>query len=148
MARVLYGPPIQDAIARGDVAEMKSLVTEAEEFLRQHGDVGSSLELLKLEIVRREGHKTASAASLDGRKTKAVARLTTIDPVCYVCDTRLRLPPRLSDGGLQHLDGLLGGRALTSFERDKLRDQMSELAGQRIHHGRRIVRVQLTTDCG
>jgi hypothetical protein len=55
MARVPYGPPIQDAIAGGDLAEMKALVGEAEQHLREFGDVRVSLELLKLEIAKREG---------------------------------------------------------------------------------------------
>lgn len=54
MAREPYGPPIQDAIARGDLAEMKALVIDAERFLRQHGDVKAALETLKAEIARRE----------------------------------------------------------------------------------------------
>ena len=59
MARVPYGPPIQDAIARGDLAEMKALAGETEEFLRQHGDVRASLELLKAEIAKRETGRAA-----------------------------------------------------------------------------------------
>src|SRR5438105_1999282 len=64
MARVLYGPPIEDAIARGDLAEMKSLLNEAEEFLRQHGDVRSSVELLKLEIGKRQSDRPAVQTGL------------------------------------------------------------------------------------
>jgi hypothetical protein len=63
MARVPYGPPIQDAIARGDIAAMKALVGEAERHLREHGDVRHALEVLKLEIARREG---AAAGSTGG----------------------------------------------------------------------------------
>jgi hypothetical protein len=63
-----------------------------------------------------------------------------------------RLPhpmrPRLSDGGLQNLAGSLGRPSLTGFERNELSDQMFELAWQRLRHGRQIVGVQLTTDCG
>jgi hypothetical protein len=54
MALVPYGPPIHDAIASGDLAKMKSLANETEEVLRQHGDAPTSLELLKVEIAKRE----------------------------------------------------------------------------------------------
>jgi uncharacterized protein DUF1843 len=54
MAREPYGPPITDAIARGDVADMKALAAEAERHLRKHGDVRAALEILKVEIARRE----------------------------------------------------------------------------------------------
>jgi hypothetical protein len=61
MARVPYGPPITDAIARGDLADMKALAVEAERHLREHGDIRASLELLKMEIARQEmkGPRTA-----------------------------------------------------------------------------------------
>ena len=89
-----------------------------------------------------------SVASLDGRKTKTVALRTTMNPIWCVCDIRLRLRSRLCDGRLQDLDGSLGRSSLTSFERNELSDQVFELAWQRIRYGRRIMRVQLTTDCG
>jgi len=60
MAREPYGPPILDAIARGDLADMKALATDAERFLRQHGDVRTALEILKVEIARREGSGSVS----------------------------------------------------------------------------------------
>jgi phage shock protein A len=59
MAVVLYGPPIQDAIAAGDLARMKQLAAEAEEHLKQVGNVRAALEYLKLEIAklsRKPGH--------------------------------------------------------------------------------------------
>ena len=49
-----YGPPIHEAIAKGDVAEMKKLAANAEQWLAQHGDVRSALALLKAEIAKRE----------------------------------------------------------------------------------------------
>lgn len=49
-AHVLYGVTIHQAIARGDLDRMKSLVSEAEDYLRQTGDVRVALEQLKLEI--------------------------------------------------------------------------------------------------
>jgi len=54
MAHVLYGPPIQDAIAKGDLPKMKQLAAEAEKHLSEVGDVRSSLEYLKIEIARLE----------------------------------------------------------------------------------------------
>jgi hypothetical protein len=52
MAHVLYGPPIQEAIAKGDLPRMKQLVVEAEEHLKQVGDVRAALEYLKIEIAK------------------------------------------------------------------------------------------------
>ena len=52
MALVLYGPPIQDAIAKGDLARMKQLAAQAEEHLKEVGDVRAALEYLKIEIAK------------------------------------------------------------------------------------------------
>jgi hypothetical protein len=52
MAVVLYGVPIQEAIAKGDLPRMKQLAKEAEEHLKQVGDVSAALEYLKLEIAK------------------------------------------------------------------------------------------------
>jgi hypothetical protein len=49
-----YGPPIQQAIASGDLAAMKRLAAEAEQHLQQSGDVRTALEALKIEIARHE----------------------------------------------------------------------------------------------
>jgi len=54
MAHVLYGPPIQEAIATGDLSKMKQLAVEAEKHLQEVGDVRSALEYLKIEIARLE----------------------------------------------------------------------------------------------
>ena len=51
-----YGPPIQEAIAKGDLAKMKQLATETEQHLQQAGDVAAALEYLKIEIAKHE-HK-------------------------------------------------------------------------------------------
>jgi uncharacterized membrane protein YvbJ len=53
---VLYGVVIHQAIARGDLSQMKKLVTEAEQHLAKTGDVRSLLEYLKIEIAKLE-HK-------------------------------------------------------------------------------------------
>ena len=52
-SEVPYGPPITDAIVRGDLAAMKELVTRAERHLAEHGDVKAQLEVLKIEIARQ-----------------------------------------------------------------------------------------------
>ena len=49
---VPYGPPIQEAIAKGDVARMKQLDALAEQHLQQVGDVRAALEYLKIEIAK------------------------------------------------------------------------------------------------
>ncbi len=49
---ILYGVPIHHAIAKGDLAEMKNLAAQAEEHLKQVGDVRSALEYLKIEIAK------------------------------------------------------------------------------------------------
>lgn len=55
---VLYGPPIYQAIGKGDLAEMKKLAAAAEQWLAQHGDVRYALEALKVEVAKAEAkHK-------------------------------------------------------------------------------------------
>jgi hypothetical protein len=54
---VPYGPPIQEAIAKGDLARMKQLVGEAESHLQQVGDVPAALEYLRIEIAKRSHKK-------------------------------------------------------------------------------------------
>ncbi len=49
---VPYGPPIQQAIAKGDLARMKQLAAETERHLHQVGEVRAALELLKIEIAK------------------------------------------------------------------------------------------------
>ncbi|HEX8168186.1 MAG TPA: DUF1843 domain-containing protein [Beijerinckiaceae bacterium] len=43
---------ITDAIVKGDVAEMKKLQKVAEDHVREHGDVATLLEHLKVEIAK------------------------------------------------------------------------------------------------
>jgi Domain of unknown function (DUF1843) len=55
---VLYGVVIQDAIAKGNLQEMKNVAQQAEQHLSQWGDVHSALQYLKIEIAKLEGkHK-------------------------------------------------------------------------------------------
>lgn len=49
-----YGPPIHEAIAKGDLARMKQLAVEAEQHLQEAGDVSAALEYLKIEIAKLE----------------------------------------------------------------------------------------------
>lgn len=49
-----YGHAIQQAIASGDVAAMKSVAATAETYLKEYGDVAAALEILKLEIAKAE----------------------------------------------------------------------------------------------
>lgn len=53
---LVYGVTIQRAIAAGELDEMKRVAREAEEHLKQWGDVRSALEMLKIEIAKAE-HK-------------------------------------------------------------------------------------------
>lgn len=49
-----YGTAIHQAIVSGDLGRMKQVAAEAEDFVRQSGDVHAALELLKLEIARAQ----------------------------------------------------------------------------------------------
>jgi len=53
-----YGVAIQQAIAKGDLANMKSVAAAAEAHLKEYGDVRSALELLKVEIAKLEHKKS------------------------------------------------------------------------------------------
>jgi len=46
----LYGVTICEAVASGDLARMKEVARQAEEHIREHGNVPAALESLKLEI--------------------------------------------------------------------------------------------------
>ena len=49
-ARPLYAVAIQEAIKCGDINAMKTILVEADAFLKDYGDVGAALELLKAEL--------------------------------------------------------------------------------------------------
>lgn len=59
MAVVLYGPPILEAIATGDLRKMKKLVPQAEKQLKSWGDLRSALEVLKVEIAKLEAKRAS-----------------------------------------------------------------------------------------
>ena len=49
-----YGTAIQQAVARGDLAEMKRVLRQGEEFLAVYGDIRAALEVLRIEIHKLE----------------------------------------------------------------------------------------------
>jgi hypothetical protein len=51
---IMYGPAIAEAIGKGDLDGMRSLVQEAEAYLNEHGDVAAALEMLRAEIAKVE----------------------------------------------------------------------------------------------
>lgn len=53
--RPLYGVTITDAIAKGDLDQLKQLAAEAEEHVRQYGDIPTLLAALKIEIAKLGG---------------------------------------------------------------------------------------------
>jgi hypothetical protein len=55
-AQLLYGPTIHEAIRSGDLNRMKQVAKEAEQYLRQVGDLPAALQALKIEIAKAE-HK-------------------------------------------------------------------------------------------
>jgi hypothetical protein len=54
---VLYGVAIHQSIATGDLAMMKAVAAQAQQYLADHGDVSAALEGLKIEIAKLEGGK-------------------------------------------------------------------------------------------
>jgi len=50
----LYAVPIHNAIAGGDLAEMKKVAAQAEEYLQSHGNISAALEVLNVEIAKLE----------------------------------------------------------------------------------------------
>lgn len=54
---VMYGVVIHDAIAKGDLAEMKKVASAAEKHIREHGDVSAALQSLKIEIAKAQAAK-------------------------------------------------------------------------------------------
>ena len=57
MAVPPYGVAIHQAIASGNLDQMKRVAKEAEAYLAEHGDAWAALEALKLEIARHEARK-------------------------------------------------------------------------------------------
>ncbi|HEX8168187.1 MAG TPA: DUF1843 domain-containing protein [Beijerinckiaceae bacterium] len=53
-----YGVAMTDAIASGDVSKLKAAAAAAEQYLAEHGNVPKLLELLKVEIAKREARQS------------------------------------------------------------------------------------------
>jgi hypothetical protein len=49
-----YGVAIQQAVASGDLQQMKAAATLAEKYLSDHGNIAAALEALKIEIQKAE----------------------------------------------------------------------------------------------
>jgi hypothetical protein len=49
-----YGVVIQQAIAKGDLAQMKQVAQQADEYLSQSGNLSAALAILKVEIAKAE----------------------------------------------------------------------------------------------
>jgi hypothetical protein len=52
MAVPPYGVAIQEAVASGDLAKMKAVARQAEEHIKEVGNVSAAYEALKIEIAR------------------------------------------------------------------------------------------------
>jgi len=53
---------MREAIAQGDLDDMRTLAEQAEQHLRDHGNVPLMLEVLKTEIARAERGERSSSA--------------------------------------------------------------------------------------
>ena len=51
----MYATSIHNTIAGGDLQTMKSLLSQAEAWLKEHGDVSAAAEVLRNEIAKLEG---------------------------------------------------------------------------------------------
>lgn len=49
-----YGVAIHQAVASGDLDQMKAVAQAAEDYLDSHGNVSAALEALKVEIAKLE----------------------------------------------------------------------------------------------
>lgn len=58
MAALMYGEAIQEAVASGDLERMKAVARQAEEHLREWGNIPAALEALKIEIAKMERRAT------------------------------------------------------------------------------------------
>jgi DNA polymerase/3'-5' exonuclease PolX len=54
----LYGGAMHQASVSGDLERMRQTASDAEAFLREHGDVPAALEALRLEIARLESRRS------------------------------------------------------------------------------------------
>lgn len=54
-----YGPAIREAVAKGDVEEMRRVADDAEQHVKETGNIAAALELLKVEIAKAESGRGA-----------------------------------------------------------------------------------------
>jgi hypothetical protein len=54
-----YGVAIREALAKGDLDEMRRVAAETEEHLKEAGNVPAALELIKAEIAKAESGRSA-----------------------------------------------------------------------------------------
>lgn len=59
MANMLYGPTIFEAIGKGDLEELRSLQGQAEEHLKEWGNVPAAYAVLQAEIAKLEARSSA-----------------------------------------------------------------------------------------
>jgi Domain of unknown function (DUF1843) len=52
-----YGVAVQQAIASGDLAQMKTVAAAAQVHLNDYGNISAALEVLKAEIAKLEAKK-------------------------------------------------------------------------------------------
>jgi Domain of unknown function (DUF1843) len=52
-----YGVAVQQAIASGDLTQMKTVAAAAETHLKEYGNISAALEVLKAEIAKLEAKK-------------------------------------------------------------------------------------------
>ncbi|HEY0107685.1 MAG TPA: DUF1843 domain-containing protein [Rhizomicrobium sp.] len=57
MTILAYGPAIHQAVASGNLKNMKAVAKAAEKHLTEYGDVRTALELLRVEIAKLEHGK-------------------------------------------------------------------------------------------
>jgi Domain of unknown function (DUF1843) len=58
MAVPPYGESIQQAVVSGDLGRMKQVAREAEEHIREYGNVAAALEVLRFEIAKLEARQS------------------------------------------------------------------------------------------
>lgn len=54
MVIVMYATAIQEAVAKGDIAQMKEVLKEAHKHVEEYGNVPMAIEILKHEIAKEE----------------------------------------------------------------------------------------------
>jgi hypothetical protein len=52
-----YGVAVQQAVASGDLTQMKTAAAAAEAHLKEYGNISAALEVLKAEIAKLEAKK-------------------------------------------------------------------------------------------